>query len=87
MLGRKSLNSLQAGLTKQSDLNEAFHEFQILNPDVPKDLSKIKEHVKPKPSKSQRNQKVILRFNITESKGGRPRIINFSALFAKKILI
>ena len=37
---RKTFNSLQAGLTKQSDLNKAFCEFQKLNPDVPKDFKK-----------------------------------------------
>ena len=47
---RKTLNSLQAGLTKQSDLNKAFHEFKKLKPDVGKDYSQNKKLVKPKPS-------------------------------------
>ena len=34
--GRKTLNSLQAGLTKESDLKKAFKEFQKLNPVVAK---------------------------------------------------
>ena len=44
--GRKTLNSLWAGLTKPSDLKKAFKEFQKFNT-VPKDIPK---QVKPRPS-------------------------------------
>ena len=42
---RKTLNSLQAGLTKQSDLNKAYKEYQKLNKENVEPPCKPKEPV------------------------------------------
>ena len=56
---RRTLNSLQAGLTKQSDLNKAYKEYQKLNKENVEPSCKPKEPVetphmpKPKPWKGE----------------------------------
>ena len=86
VLGRKTLNSLRARLTKESDFKKAFKEFQKLNLDVPINLTKSKGPVKSKPSDTSNKPKGDLEVKCHGIKKRKPRIVNFSAPSVKKYL-
>ena len=81
---RKTLNSLQAGLTKQSDLNTAFCEFKKLNLDVAKDFQN-KEQVKPKPSEKPHKTTGSLEVKHHVTKKRKPQNCKFFCPVCKQI--